>query len=61
MQQLIGISNNYIRFCQEIDEFYDEKLSELKEQTRQIYDELKNNYREISMIAIDKLALPLKL
>jgi hypothetical protein len=35
---LIAISNNYVAFSEEVEEFYESKLSELKEQTKEAYD-----------------------
>jgi hypothetical protein len=33
----------------------------LKEQTKEAYDELRNEYREVAMVVVDKLVLPLKI
>lgn len=59
--QLIAISNNYVAFNEQIEEFYNEKFVELKEKTKECYDSLQNEYREISMVIIDRLVLPLKI
>jgi hypothetical protein len=40
-KQLMGIANNYFRFCLTIDEFYKEKFSILQEKTKEPYDKLK--------------------
>jgi hypothetical protein len=37
-KELIAISNNYVQFSEEVEEFYDSKLAELKEQTKEAYD-----------------------
>lgn len=44
-----------------MEEFYNEKFTELKDNTKSCYDELQNEYREISMVIIDRLVLPLKI
>lgn len=60
-RQLVGMANNYFRLIKEIDEFYQEKFTSLKEKTKESYDRLKESYREVSMIILDKLFLPLKI
>ena len=44
-----------------MDTFYHEKLSSLKEQTKDYYDKMKDEYREVSLIIIEKVVLPLKI
>lgn len=54
-KQLIAITNNYFRFCITVDEFYNEKFTELEEKTRDSYEILKTDYKELSNIILDKL------
>lgn len=59
--QLIAIANNYFKVSKEIDEFYSSKFAQLKEKTKENYDKLKDDYREISMVILDKLSLTAKI
>ena len=59
--QLIAIANNCVVINEEVEEFYNQKLSELQERTRDFYDNLKNQFREVSMVIVDRLVAPLSI
>jgi hypothetical protein len=53
---LVGIANNYFAFKDYIKEFYHEKFEEqLKQKTEEAYDKIIDNYREVSMIVLEKI------
>jgi hypothetical protein len=59
--QMIAVANNYVAFNESIEEFYHDKFSDLQARTKESYDALKNDYREVSMVIIDHLVAPLSI
>ena len=55
-KQLVGLANNYFRFSELVDSFYEEKFSEVDGLTDVPYLQVKKDYREVSMIILDKFA-----
>jgi hypothetical protein len=53
---MVGIANNYFEFKRCVAELYSEKFKKmLVDRTEDAYNQLVNNYKEISMIILDKL------
>lgn len=61
LQQLAALANDYLRFSEEVDGFYEDRLSDLQEQTREHYSQLRDDYREVALLVVEKLILPLRL
>jgi hypothetical protein len=61
LEQLAALANDYLRFSEEVDSFYEDRLSDLQEQTREHYSQLRDDYREVSLLVVEKLLLPLRL
>ena len=55
-KQMAGLANDYFRFSDLINEFYKDKLFSLSEKTKEAYEHCIKNYREISIIILDKFS-----